>query len=59
MSKKILVIEDDQSMRWVLEKSLTREGYKVTSAPDGRSGISAAFQKHSDKTPAFRSIVTV
>jgi two-component system nitrogen regulation response regulator GlnG len=44
MSKKILVIEDDQSMRWVLEKSLTREGYKVTTAPDGRSGISAAFE---------------
>ena len=44
MSKKILVIEDDQSMRWVLEKSLSREGYKVTSAPDGRSGISAAME---------------
>ena len=44
MSKKILVIEDDQSMRWVLDKSLSREGYSVTSAPDGRSGISAAFE---------------
>ena len=44
MSKKILVIEDDQSMRWVLDKSLSREGYRVTSAPDGRSGISAAFE---------------
>jgi len=44
MSKKILVIEDDQSMRWVLDKSLSREGYKVTSAADGRSGISAAYE---------------
>ncbi|UCF88174.1 MAG: sigma-54-dependent Fis family transcriptional regulator [bacterium] len=44
MSKKILVIEDDQSMRWVLEKSLSREGYSVSSAPDGRSGIAAAFE---------------
>lgn len=44
MSKNILVIEDDQSMRWVLEKSLVREGYKVTSAPDGRSGIAAALE---------------
>ena len=44
MSKKILVIEDDQSMRWVLDKSLSREGYNVTSAADGRSGISAAFE---------------
>ena len=48
MSKKILVIEDDQSMRWVLEKSLSREGYKVTSAPDGRSGISAAVETAPD-----------
>ena len=44
MSKKILVIEDDQSMRWVLEKALTKEGYKVTTAPDGRSGIAAALE---------------
>ncbi len=42
MSKKLLVIEDDQSMRWVLEKSLTKEGYGVTSRaaarPDRPSG---------------------
>ena len=44
MSKKILIIEDDQSMRWVLDKSLSREGYTVTQASDGRSGISAAFE---------------
>ncbi|UCG39150.1 MAG: sigma-54-dependent Fis family transcriptional regulator, partial [bacterium] len=44
MANKILVIEDDQSMRWVLEKSLTREGYLVTSAPDGRSGLAAAAE---------------
>jgi two-component system nitrogen regulation response regulator GlnG len=48
MSKKILVIEDDQSMRWVLEKSLSREGYNVTSTPDGRSGIEAAFEVDPD-----------
>jgi two-component system nitrogen regulation response regulator GlnG len=44
VSKKILVVEDDQSMRWVLDKSLSREGYNVTTAPDGRSGISAALE---------------
>ena len=44
MSKKILVIEDDQSMRWVLEKALGKEGHKVTTAPDGRSGIAAALE---------------
>ncbi|MDT8395755.1 MAG: sigma-54 dependent transcriptional regulator [bacterium] len=44
MPKKILVIEDDQSMRWVLEKSLAREGHFVTTAPDGRSGLAAALE---------------
>jgi len=44
MTKKILVIEDDQSMRWVLEKALSKEGYAVTSSPDGRSGLAAATE---------------
>jgi two-component system nitrogen regulation response regulator GlnG len=44
MTKKILVIEDDQSMRWVLEKSLSKEGYTVTSAPDGQSGLAAVTE---------------
>ena len=48
MSKKILVIEDDQSMRWVLEKSLTKEGYTVISSPDGRSGLAAAAEAPPD-----------
>ena len=48
MSKKILVIEDDQSMRWVLEKSLTKEGYSVISSPDGRSGLAAAAEAPPD-----------
>ena len=48
MTKKILVIEDDQSMRWVLEKSLTKEGYQVPTAPDGRSGLAAATEARPD-----------
>jgi two-component system nitrogen regulation response regulator GlnG len=48
MGKKILVIEDDQSMRWVLEKSLTKEAYSVTTAPDGRSGLAAALEMNPD-----------
>jgi len=48
MGKKILVVEDDQSMRWVLEKSLTREGYEVTAAADGRSGLAAAGEVSPD-----------
>jgi two-component system nitrogen regulation response regulator GlnG len=48
MSQKILVIEDDQSMRWVLEKSLSKEGYTVISTPDGRSGLAAEMEAAPD-----------
>ena len=48
MSKRILVVEDDQSIRWVLEKSLSRQGYQVISAGDGRSGLAAAAEAPPD-----------
>jgi two-component system nitrogen regulation response regulator GlnG len=51
MAKKtsqILVVEDDQSMQWVLEKSLTKEGYEVITAGDGHSGLSAALDQDPD-----------
>ncbi len=41
-ASKVLVIEDDQSMRWVIEKSLTREGYQVATASGGMDGLSLA-----------------
>ncbi len=30
---KVWIVDDDESIRWVLEKSLTREGMQVTSFP--------------------------
>ena len=41
-TSKILVIEDDQSMRWVLEKALTKEGYRVSAASGGMDGLTLA-----------------
>lgn len=38
----ILVVDDEESMRWFLERTLRREGYDVSSAPDGPSAIAAA-----------------
>ena len=37
---KILIIEDEEAIRRVLNKILTREGYEVTEAVDGVDGIS-------------------
>lgn len=41
-AEKVLIIEDDQSMRWVLEKALTNEGYLVDTASGGMDGLSTA-----------------
>ena len=36
---QVLVAEDDESLRGLLEKLLEREGYKVISAPDGAAAL--------------------
>ena len=48
MSRKILVVEDDQSMQWVLDKSLTKEGYNVITASTGHSGLAMALEEEPD-----------
>jgi two-component system nitrogen regulation response regulator NtrX len=37
--KKILVVDDEQSIRHSLEGILSDEGYEVVTAPDGMSAI--------------------
>jgi DNA-binding response OmpR family regulator len=41
--KRILVVEDDLTLRQVLTFSLGKEGYEVAGASDGESGLSAAL----------------
>ena len=38
----LLVVDDEESMRWFLEKTLRREGYDVVSARDGPEAIALA-----------------
>ena len=42
MSRTILLIEDNEQNRYLLQFLLERHGYRVVSAPDGRRGIEAA-----------------
>ncbi len=42
-TKTVLVIDDDESLRRVMEYHLREEGYRVVSAVDGRTGL-ARFQ---------------
>jgi CheY-like chemotaxis protein len=45
---KILVVEDNEMNRDMLSRRLTRRGYQVILAIDGRHGISAARQESPD-----------
>lgn len=38
----LLVVDDEESMRWFLEKTLRREGYDVLSARDGPEAVALA-----------------
>ena len=41
MSAHILVADDEDSLRWVLEKGLRQAGYEVTSVKDGATAVRA------------------
>lgn len=41
-TKRILIIDDEAPMRYLLERQLCRSGYSVIEAEDGFSGISSA-----------------
>lgn len=45
---RILVVDDDRSIRRTLELILQREGYSVTTARDARSAIIAAERSQND-----------
>ena len=41
MSARILIADDEDSLRWVLEKGLTQAGYEVTAVADGDAAVRA------------------
>ncbi|HWU38196.1 MAG TPA: response regulator, partial [Candidatus Acidoferrum sp.] len=40
--KRILVVDDEESVRWALRKALERAHYRVDMASDGHAGLQAA-----------------
>ena len=38
---EVWIVDDDQSIRWVLERALTKEGFKVRSFPEARDVLMA------------------
>ena len=46
--ERILVIDDDDQYREMLQDTLQREGYEVTGAPDGEVGLRLQHQQQFD-----------
>jgi two-component system, cell cycle response regulator DivK len=48
MTKRILVVEDQEDLRGILRDLLTRSGYAVIEAADGATGVSNAKSNRPD-----------
>ncbi|CAG9619602.1 response regulator transcription factor [Sutcliffiella rhizosphaerae] len=48
MSKKILIVDDEQSIVTLLQYNLQQAGFEITVAMDGESGLSKAMEEHFD-----------
>ena len=48
MSNKILIVDDEESIRWVLGTSLEKSGYKVDYGENGGEGLTKAISNNYD-----------
>jgi two-component system response regulator MprA len=48
MSKRVLLVEDDEQVRRSVERALHFEGYEVITAGDGEEGLGTAESAHPD-----------
>ncbi len=46
--KRILVADDEESIRWVLSKALTKQGYQVDLATNGQEALEMSHQRSYD-----------
>jgi len=48
INKKILIVEDDKSLLWILRQSFSDEGFTVIFAQDGEEGLNIAEIENPD-----------
>jgi CheY-like chemotaxis protein len=48
MAKKILIVDDEEGIIFLIKRRLVKLGYEVTEAHNGLDGITLAKQKHPD-----------
>jgi len=48
MSKRVLIVDDEKNMRWVLGQSLSGDGFEVAEAADGKQALAAVTEHEPD-----------
>jgi two-component system, NtrC family, response regulator AtoC len=48
MNKRILIVDDEKNMRWVLGQALSGEGFEVSEAADGKEALLAVAEQEPD-----------
>lgn len=48
MSKRVLIVDDEKNMRWVLGQSLSGDGFEVSEAVDGKEALAAVAEQEPD-----------
>jgi two-component system, NtrC family, response regulator AtoC len=48
MGKRVLIVDDEKNMRWVLGQALSGEGFDVSEAVDGASALAAVAEQEPD-----------
>src|SRR3989344_9652537 len=46
--KTILIVEDEDALRWALKENLLKEGFNVFDAKNGQEGLDFALKNHPD-----------
>ena len=46
--KTVLVIEDEDAIRWALKEGLAKEGLQIFEAKNGQEGLDLALKEHPD-----------
>jgi len=48
MSKRVLIVDDEKNMRWVLGQALSSDGFDVVEAVDGNSALDSIAEQEPD-----------
>jgi len=48
MGKRVLIVDDEKNMRWVLGQSLSGDGFEVAEAADGKEALAAVSEQEPD-----------